>query len=135
MKQMGPMFTRTFLKRELNRGIMQMEHHWRSKRFPPVTARPLRGARSLEGLSSRTAVATSKWSIQKAIPWRTRIKPMEIHEPNNLKDQKQLLFAFKNGKPDKRGFWSYFKRIERKKSHSFSLSQFKHILCQISDTA
>lgn len=34
-----------------------MQHYWRSKRFPPVTARPLRGARSLEGLSSRTAVA------------------------------------------------------------------------------
>ena len=30
-------------------GYTLSKHHWRSKRYPPVTARALRGARSLKG--------------------------------------------------------------------------------------
>jgi hypothetical protein len=37
--------------------FLEQTHHWRSKGYPPVTARALRGARSLKGLSLRPAVA------------------------------------------------------------------------------
>jgi hypothetical protein len=46
-------------------GYTLSKHHWRSKRYPPVTARALRGARSLKGSPRARPLLLSESPVHK----------------------------------------------------------------------